>query len=220
MPRCHICRETISSDRIYQVHRIPQADGEENVTLRRYRGRGQSAKVRALLSQLKQVHHDDIMVGKSTSSTKTVIFSQFTSFLDLIERELVHEGFTLLRFDGTLNQRQRSDVLNRFTNDEQYSILLISLKAGGVGLNLVCANRAYLMDPWWSYAVEAQAIDRIHRMGQLSEVQVTRFIVEGTVEERMLKIQERKKFLASTLGMSEEEKRAQRMEDIKSLFEE
>lgn len=166
------------------------------------------------------MHHDDIMVGKNTSSTKTVIFSQFTSFLDLIERELVHEGFTLLRFDGTLNQRQRSDVLNSFTNDKQYSILLISLKAGGVGLNLVCANRAYLMDPWWSYAVEAQAIDRIHRMGQLSEVQVTRFIVEGTVEERMLKIQERKKFLASTLGMSEEEKRAQRMEDIKSLFEE
>jgi DNA repair protein RAD5 len=75
------------------------------------------------------------------------------------------------------------------------------------------------MDPWWSFAVEAQAIDRVHRMGQMSAVEVTRFIVEGTVEERMLKIQDRKMMLAATLGMSEEEKRAQRLEDIKTLFD-
>ena len=78
-----------------------------------------------------------------------------------------------------------------------------------------------MMDPWWSFAVEAQAIDRVHRMGQESEVKVVRFVVAGSIEGRMLKIQERKKFIASSLGMmSEEEKRVQRIEDIKDLLTE
>ena len=76
-----------------------------------------------------------------------------------------------------------------------------------------------MMDPWWSFAVEAQAIDRVHRMGQEHEVDVVRFIVEGSIEEKMLKIQEKKKFIASSLGMmSDEEKRVQRIEDIKELL--
>ncbi|CAI4219011.1 unnamed protein product [Parascedosporium putredinis] len=75
------------------------------------------------------------------------------------------------------------------------------------------------MDPWWSFAVEAQAIDRVHRMGQEGEVKVYRFIVQDSVEERMLKVQDRKKFIASSLGMmSDEEKRHQRIEDIKDLL--
>lgn len=73
---------------------------------------------------------------------------------------------------------------------------MISLRAGGVGLNLTEARRVFMMDPWWSFAVEAQAIDRVHRMGQVSEVTVHRFVVEGSVEERMVeKIQARKKFM-------------------------
>ena len=98
-------------------------------------------------------------------------------------------------------------------------VLLLSLKAGGVGLNLTAAERVYMMDPWWSWAVEAQAIDRVHRMGQEKEVKVTRFVIEQSIEERMLKIQDRKKFLASSLGMmSEEEKRLQRLDDIRELL--
>jgi hypothetical protein len=73
--------------------------------------------------------------------------------------------------------------------------LLLSLRAGGVGLNLTMAKRVYMMDPWWSFAVEAQAIDRVHRMGQVDEVKVYRFIVKESVEQRMLKIQDRKKFM-------------------------
>ena len=76
-----------------------------------------------------------------------------------------------------------------------------------------------MMDPWWSFAVEAQAIDRVHRMGQESEVKVVRFVIGGSIEGRMLRIQERKKFIASSLGMmSEEEKKMQRIEDIKELL--
>ena len=76
-----------------------------------------------------------------------------------------------------------------------------------------------MMDPWWSFAVEAQAIDRVHRMGQDSAVKVIRFVVQGSIEEKMLRIQERKKFIASSLGMmSDEEKRVARIEDIKELL--
>lgn len=99
-------------------------------------------------------------------------------------------------------------------------MLLISLKAGGVGLNLVAASRVFMLDPWWSFAVEAQAIDRIHRVGQNKSVVITRFIVKDSVEEKMLKIQDRKNFVASSLGMSKEEKQAATLEDIKTLFEE
>ena len=74
-------------------------------------------------------------------------------------------------------------------------VLLLSLRAGGVGLNLTAARHVFMMDPWWSYAVEAQAVDRVHRMGQEGEVRVVRFVVEGSIERRMLKVQERKKFM-------------------------
>uniref|UniRef100_A0A060T5S8 DNA repair protein RAD5 n=1 Tax=Blastobotrys adeninivorans TaxID=409370 RepID=A0A060T5S8_BLAAD len=215
-PRCHICRSTISMERIYRVVRQMKEDGSVTVMLKRYRGKGQSAKIQALLNQLRPLYHGKI---EEKGPIRTVVFSQFTSFLDIIQRELVAEGFNVLRFDGSMNQRARADVLEEFKNSQTSQVLLLSLRAGGVGLNLVCANRAYLMDPWWSFAVEAQAIDRIHRMGQVSPVQVVRFIIEGSLEERMLKIQERKKFLASTLGLSEEEKKAQRLEDIRILFE-
>ncbi|KAA8909223.1 hypothetical protein TRICI_004594 [Trichomonascus ciferrii] len=203
-------------DAIFQVVRRPKGDsGEVEVVLKRYRGKGQSTKVKALINHLRPLY----MSREEKRPIKVVVFSQFTSFLDKIQDELSIEGFNLLRFDGSMNQKSRADVLETFKQTEDSCIMLLSLKAGGVGLNLVCANRAYLMDPWWSYAVESQAIDRIHRMGQSSEVQIVRFIVEGSVEERMLKIQDRKKFLATTLGLSEEDKRAQRLEDIKTLFE-
>ena len=92
-------------------------------------------------------------------------------------------------------QKARAAVLTEFAGREKAAVLLLSLRAGGVGLNLTCAKRVFVMDPWWSFAVEAQAIDRIHRMGQESEVVVHRFIVEQSIEERMLAIQERKKFM-------------------------
>lgn len=209
-PRCHTCRETISKNNIFQVVRKHSADGSENVTLKRYRKSNQSVKVTALVHDLR-INQD---------GAKAVVFSQFTSFLNIIQEELLRQGFDTLRFDGTMSQRARAETLEQFSSSKKATVLLISLKAGGVGLNLVCARHVYMMDPWWSYAIESQAIDRIHRMGQISDVRVIRFIVEGTVEERMLKIQDRKKFLASTLGMSEAERKAQRLDDIKMLFEE
>jgi len=92
-------------------------------------------------------------------------------------------------------QKARAAVLTEFAANKKGTVLLLSLRAGGVGLNLTMAKRVYMMDPWWSFAVEAQAIDRVHRMGQEDEVKVCRFIVKESVEQRMLKIQDRKKFM-------------------------
>jgi DNA repair protein RAD5 len=100
-----------------------------------------------------------------------------------------------MRFDGTMARKQRAEVINNFIARKNGTVLLLSLRAGGVGLNLTAAKRVYMMDPWWSFAVEAQAIDRVHRMGQESEVMVTRFIVQDSIEEKMLRIQDRKKFM-------------------------
>lgn len=171
-----------------------------------------SAKIATLLTQLKRFR-------KTDPTAKSVVFSQFTSFLDLLAPVLTSANIPWLRFDGSMSQRERARVLTDFASRPKFTVLFLSLRAGGVGLNLTCAKRVFMMDPWWSWAVEAQAIDRVHRMGQTEAVGVVRFVVEGSIEERMLKIQERKKFIASSLGMmSEEEKRVQRMEDIRELL--
>ncbi|KNG52779.1 dna repair protein rad5 [Stemphylium lycopersici] len=231
IPRCFNCREPINARDIFEVVRhdhIPE-DNEPNhafrpadappppptqtprISLRRI-GLSGSAKTQALLGHLKKTR-------KEEPNAKTVVFSQFTSFLDLIEPALTRDHIPFLRFDGSISQKVRAQILSEFTSSTRPYVLLLSLRAGGVGLNLTCANKVYMMDPWWSFAVEAQAIDRVHRMGQEREVRVVRFCVEGSIEEKMLRIQERKKFIASSLGMmSDEEKRVQRIEDIKELL--
>lgn len=130
------------------------------------------------------------------------------------------ERIPYFRFDGSMQQQQRATIIQKFKMYEGAVVLIISLRAGGVGLNLTEAKRVFMMDPWWSFAVEAQAIDRVHRMGQTQEVIVHRFIVEGSVEERMVnKIQAKKMFIASSLGMmNDDEKRQARVDDIKDLL--
>jgi DNA repair protein RAD5 len=147
-----------------------------------------SAKINTLLKQLKALK-------RAEPTTKCVVFSQFTSFLDLLAPALSSANITHLRFDGSMTQKARTVTLNAFASRPKFTVLLLSLRAGGVGLNLTCAKQVYMMDPWWSFAVEAQAIDRVHRMGQTEEVSVKRFVVEGSIEEKMLRVQERKKFM-------------------------
>ncbi|KAG0648648.1 Mutagen-sensitive 41 [Hyphodiscus hymeniophilus] len=214
IPRCFSCREIINSRDIFEVVRDDsdaEADGKPKISLQRL-GSNSSAKIGALLANLKSLR-------KELPGTKSVVFSQFTSFLSLIEPALTRAFIPFVRLDGSMAQQARAAVLAEFAASKTGTVLLLSLRAGGVGLNLTMAKRVYMMDPWWSFAVEAQAIDRVHRMGQTDEVKVCRFIVKESVEERMLKIQDRKKFIASSLGMmSDEEKRTQRIEDIKELL--
>ncbi|KAB2573185.1 DNA repair protein RAD5 [Lasiodiplodia theobromae] len=225
IPRCFTCREPINSRDVFVVVRHDGYDEDEalysspgnsgnhtpRISLRRVKCAA-SAKIENLLFHLKKVRREE-------PATKSVVFSQFTSFLDLIEPALTRDNIPFVRFDGSMSQKARAAVLQDFTSRAKGVVLLLSLRAGGVGLNLTAAKRVYMMDPWWSFAVEAQAIDRVHRMGQESEVLVKRFVVRGSIEEKMLKIQERKKFIASSLGMmSDEEKKVQRIEDIRELL--
>ncbi|KAF2744928.1 hypothetical protein M011DRAFT_407468 [Sporormia fimetaria CBS 119925] len=204
-PLCFNCRKPINARDLFEVVRhdhIPNDDDHifsdtatpglpstqrPRVSLRRIGITG-SAKMQALLTHLKALRRE-------SPKTKSVVFSQFTSFLDLIEPALTRDQIPFLRFDGTMAQKARAAVLTEFASSSKPYVLLLSLRAGGVGLNLTCASRVFMMDPWWSFAVEAQAIDRVHRMGQESEVKVVRFVVRGSIEEKILRIQDRKKFM-------------------------
>lgn len=193
-PRCFQCREPINLRDLFEVVRhddepsaSPSGQGPR-ISLQRIGKHESSAKIMTLISYLRALR-------KENPTMKSVVFSQFTSFLSLIEPALTRANMKFLRLDGTMAQKARAAVLTEFKEAKQFTILLISLRAGGVGLNLTSAKRVFMMDPWWAFAVEAQAIDRIHRMGQDQEVKVYRFIVKESVEERMLRIQDRKKFM-------------------------
>jgi DNA repair protein RAD5 len=208
LARCFNCREPINARDVFEVIRhdeedvmmddpdeelsrntqaINQTKDKPRISLRRV-NQLSSAKIGTLLTHLKNVR-------KVAPVAKSVVFSQFTSFLDLVDPALKAARINTLRFDGTMSQKERARVLKEFATRSTFTVLLLSLRAGGVGLNLTCASRVYMMDPWWSFAIEAQAIDRVHRMGQTEEVHVIRFIVEGSIEEKMLKVQDRKKFM-------------------------
>ena len=144
-----------------------------------------SAKLQSLLDALELVAADD---------HKALVFSQWTSLLDLIEPWLQRSGIDWLRLDGST--RDRASVVRGFQAEDGPPVLLISLKAGGTGLNLTAADHVFLCDPWWNPAVEDQAADRAHRIGQERPVMVYRLVAQDTVEERILALQDKKRALA------------------------
>lgn len=144
-----------------------------------------SSKVEALLENLEQV---------AAEGHKALVFSQWTSFLDLMEPHLERAGLRSVRLDG--RTRDRAGVVAEFQSDDGPSVMLTSLKAGGTGLNLTAADHVFLMDPWWNPAAEDQAADRAHRIGQNRPVLVSRLIAKDTVEEGILALQAKKRALA------------------------
>ena len=128
---------------------------------------------------------------------KTIIFSQFTSLLDLLEVPIRRQGWQHVRFDGTMNVSDRNASVRTFTDDPECRVMLVSLKAGNAGLNLVAASHVILFDPFWNPYVEDQAIDRAHRIGQMKEVYVHRLLIANTVEDRIVELQDKKRELIS-----------------------
>jgi SNF2 family DNA or RNA helicase len=130
---------------------------------------------------------------------KALVFSQWTSMLDLIEPALREAGIGFIRLDG--GTTNRGAVAASFQDPKGPPVMLISLKAGATGLNLTAADHVFLVDPWWNPSVEAQAADRAHRIGQQRPVMVYRLVSQGTVEEKILTLQEKKRALfESALG--------------------
>jgi non-specific serine/threonine protein kinase len=130
---------------------------------------------------------------------KFLIFSQFTEMLQLIKQEFDATGISHCYLDGSTSLNQRREQVETFTDDPSIKAFLISLKAGGVGLNLTVADYVYLVDPWWNPSAEQQAIDRAHRIGQKRKVFAYKMICKDSVEEKILQLQERKKMLADDL---------------------
>jgi non-specific serine/threonine protein kinase len=138
-------------------------------------------------------------VQENAGNHKLLIFSQFTEMLHVIRDEFTEAGISFCYLDGSTSLDKRRDEVTRFQEDASVTAFLISLKAGGVGLNLTVADYVYLVDPWWNPAAEAQAIDRAHRIGQKRKVFAYKMICKDTVEEKILQMQERKKMLADEL---------------------
>ncbi|KAE8150403.1 SNF2 family helicase [Aspergillus avenaceus] len=146
-----------------------------------------SSKIEALLK---------ILTAKGQNpGTKSVIFSQWTSFLNLLEPHLQNLGIGYARIDGKMSSLARDNATHRFSTDPSCTVLLASLSVCSVGLNLVAANQAILTDSWWAPAIEDQAVDRVYRLGQKRETTVWRLVMENSVEDRVLEVQDTKRKL-------------------------
>lgn len=157
---------------------------------------------------------DEIVENKK----KVLVFSQFTKMLGILAQELAKKGIKYSYLSGKTKNRQ--DIVENFNKNENEQVFLISLRAGGVGLNLTSAENVIIFDPWWNPSVENQAVDRAHRIGQKNSVNVYRLITEGTIEEKIVKLQEKKKFLFDNLvGESKNLFTKLTWNDIKDLFE-
>jgi len=172
-----------------------------------------STKIEALMEELHLMKEKD-------PSAKAIVFSQYVAFLDLLEHRLMVAGIRVVKLNGGMAAAAREVALKAYKEDPRIVVILISLKAGGVALNLTVASHIYLMDPWWNPAAEYQAIDRAHRLGQHKPIRAVRFVVRNTVEERILRLQDKKRLVfegtvggdAAALGQLSEE-------DLKFLFQ-
>ncbi|EMC06257.1 DEAD/DEAH box helicase [Streptococcus mutans] len=166
---------------------------------------GKLASLRELLLQIKENGH------------RALIFSQFRDMLDLAEKEIEALGLTSYKMTGSTPANERQEMTHAFNNGSK-DTFLISLKAGGVGLNLTGADTVVLIDLWWNPAIEMQAISRAHRIGQKENVEVYRMITRGTIEEKILELQESKKNLVTTVLDGNESRASMSIEEIKEIL--
>jgi SNF2 family DNA or RNA helicase len=187
--------------RLRQICCAPQlVDAEKTIS---------SAKLERVLSDLEEV------IAKKS---KVLIYSQFTLMLHLIEKEIIQRGWRFVSLDGSTKNREQ--VVTAFQEDPEISIFLISLKAGGVGLNLTAADYIFLYDPWWNEAVENQAIDRAHRVGREGAVIARRYLTANSIEEKMVRLKESKSALSKGLLSFEETLHQITLNDLCALLEE
>lgn len=169
---------------------------------------GESGKLESLRDLLAQIQD---------SNHRVLIFSQFRGMLDILEKEIVKLGMTSFKITGSTPAKERQEMTNAFNSGER-TAFLISLKAGGVGLNLTGADTVILVDLWWNPAVEDQAIGRAHRMGQDQNVEVYRMITRGTIEEKIQELQASKRHLVSTILDGTETRSSLSVEEIREIL--
>ncbi|KAL7818824.1 SNF2 family N-terminal domain-containing protein [Trichoderma aethiopicum] len=184
---------------------------------------GPHTKTKALL--------EDLLKSKAASDAnpqeapfKSVVFSGWTSHLDLIELALKEANIKFTRLDGSMTRQARTAAMDTFREDPNIHVILVSITAGGLGLNLTAGNNVYVMEPQYNPAAEAQAIDRVHRLGQKRPVRTIRYIMRNSFEEKMLELQDKKVKLASlsmdgqNKALDKAEAARQKLMDLRSLF--
>ena len=138
---------------------------------------------------------NDIIFDSIGSNHRMLIFSQFTSMLEILDNMLTEKGILHFKLTGNTPSEERFRLVDEFNKNENIKVFLISLKAGGTGLNLVGADTVIHYDPWWNFSAENQASDRVHRIGQKNNVQIIKMITKDSIEEKILDLQNKKKDL-------------------------
>ncbi|ORZ22284.1 SNF2 family N-terminal domain-domain-containing protein [Absidia repens] len=219
LPKCPSCYANFTVDLTQTAVEIDIGEGQHaafsktsivnRIDMDKWRS---STKIEALVEELSKLRTEDRTI-------KSIVFSQFVSFLDLVYWRLSRMGFCCIRLDGSMSPSQRAAAIEHFSTDPATTVFLISLKAGGVALNLTEASRVFICDPWWNPAAELQAMDRIHRLGQHRPIRITRLVIENSIESRIIQLQEKKTALVnSTIDKDQSALERLTVDDLKFLF--
>ncbi|CAM8877182.1 unnamed protein product [Rhodiola kirilowii] len=210
-PKCYDMSASSSNQKeINSVRRYRESSILDRIQLEDFQT---STKIDALKEEIRFMLERD-------GSAKGLVFSQFPSFLDLICYSLGKSGISSVQLVGSMTMSDKDSAIKKFNEDPACKIFLISLKAGGIALNLTVASHVFLMEPCWNPAVELQAVDRVHCIGQGKPTRIVRFVIENTIEERLLKIQEKKDLAFDGImgGGSSEGLSKLTMDDLRFLF--
>ncbi|TVY72238.1 Helicase-like transcription factor CHR28 [Fusarium oxysporum f. sp. cubense] len=179
-----MCRNKLDENSLLEP--APEDAGDDT---RDFDADSQSSKTEAMLQILKATMNKE--------GSKVVVFSQWTAFLNIVEAQLKKENIDYTRIDGSMKADKRDKAIEVLDSDPKTRVMLASLSVCSVGLNLVAADTVILSDSWWAPAIEDQAIDRVHRLGQTRETTIFRLVMEGSVEERVLDVQGEKRELVT-----------------------
>ncbi|GKU21611.1 unnamed protein product [Fusarium langsethiae] len=199
--KCPMCRNKL--DETSLLDPAPEDAGDED----NFDAESQSSKTEAMMQILKATTRKE--------GSKVVVFSQWTSFLNIVEAQLKAEGMGYTRIDGSMKADKRDKAIEALDSDPETRVMLASLAVCSVGLNLVAADTVILSDSWWAPAIEDQAIDRVHRLGQTRETTIFRLVMEGSVEERVLDVQSEKRELV-TKAFQEKNSRNKKRENTRA----
>lgn len=201
VPECPVCFAPLNIDlsqpMLVREHSTgdsvagPRSSIVNRIDMDRWRS---STKIEALVEELEKLRREDATV-------KSIVFSQFIRFLQLCAWRLKRAGFECVVLDGSMSPAQRDAAIKAFSTNPHITVFLVSLKAGGVALNLTEASAVFLLDAWWNPQVMNQAADRVHRLGQHRPIRITRIIIENSIESRIIELQHKKEALfQSTIG--------------------
>ncbi|KAI5811500.1 SNF2 family N-terminal domain-containing protein [Peziza echinospora] len=210
-PQCHIPLSIdLTQPAIEDMSDVKRGSIINRINMENWRS---STKIEALMEELYKLR-------SKTHTIKSIVFSQFTSMLALVEWRLHRGGFQTCMLEGSMTPAQRDAVIKHFMETPECEVFLVSLKAGGVALNLTEASQVFILDPWWNPSVEWQSGDRVHRIGQKRSCKITRLVIEDSIESRIIELQDKKaRMINATVNGDEKSMEKLTAADMQFLFQ-